>query len=275
MPLLYKYLPPQRATFFDDGLLRMTQPGDLNDPLECLSFYPDFDPVALAISDLDGWRSDLERRTGLVYHPISYLLERQRRIEWASLPETKKRMFQDCYKSFTGFLDSLLGIISFSLKETSASMWEHYADNHRGFCLCLEHDHYPLPESSDDIQEGVFYDVKYGNTRLPIEMTAILNVKRNVIFMKSEAFRNEEETRVYYPLERADDISGNKSARNFEVFLKRFPHTSVRELLVGKDFGGELLTTARAFAEANRIPAYRMQPSTTGDLAMERGERIA
>lgn len=32
----YKFLPPDRVTYLSDGLLRVTQPADLNDPFECI-----------------------------------------------------------------------------------------------------------------------------------------------------------------------------------------------------------------------------------------------
>lgn len=274
MPFIYKYLPPERVTFFDDGLLRMTQPGDLNDPHECRSFFPTFDPVAIVLSDLEKYRREYEETTGLSYNPISFEIERQHRIAWAMLPETKEYMFRDCYASFVSFLDSQLGVISFSRKESSASMWEHYADNHRGFCIGLEQEHYPLPDNSNEIMEGAFYDVKYGSTRVPIEMADLLTVKRNILFMKSDDFAYENETRVYYALESANVTSATKSERNFDVFLKLFQHTLVKEILIGNDAGTDLITKSRVFAEANHIPAFRMQPSTTGDLSLERGERI-
>jgi hypothetical protein len=274
MPLIYKYLPPDRKTYLDNGLLRMTQPGDLNDPLECRSFFPDFDPVAIVLSDLEKNRRDYEETTGLSFNQISFEIHRQHRLAWAILPETKKNMFRDCYTSFASFLDSQLGVTSFSRKESSASMWEHYAGNHRGFCIGLEQEHYPLPDNSNEIREGIFYDVKYGSTRVPIEMTDHLTVKRNILFMKSDDFAYENETRVYYALESANVTSATKSERNFDVFLKLFQHTLVKEILIGKDAGPDLITKSRVFAEANHIPAFRMQPSTTGDLAMERGERI-
>jgi len=43
MPIVYKYLPPDRKTYLDDELLRFTQPGALNDPFECIPIVPKVD----------------------------------------------------------------------------------------------------------------------------------------------------------------------------------------------------------------------------------------
>src|SRR5438105_1260976 len=47
MPILYKYLPPERITFLNDELLRFTQPGDLNDPFECIPTISKVDLMAV------------------------------------------------------------------------------------------------------------------------------------------------------------------------------------------------------------------------------------
>jgi hypothetical protein len=36
--IIYKFLPSDRLSYLEDELLRITQPGDLNDPFECLPF---------------------------------------------------------------------------------------------------------------------------------------------------------------------------------------------------------------------------------------------
>ena len=46
--ILYKYLPPDRITYFSNELLRFTQPADLNDPFECIPIVSVDDTHAVA-----------------------------------------------------------------------------------------------------------------------------------------------------------------------------------------------------------------------------------
>ena len=92
---LFKYLPPERKTFFTDFLLRFTQPSDLNDPFECLPAARDIDH-----SDWTSERiSNVDRKAALLG------LNREQKIKL----EKKKKMMVDKYSQNPG----LFGIQAF------------------------------------------------------------------------------------------------------------------------------------------------------------------
>lgn len=232
MPLLYKYLPPQRATFFDDGLLRMTQPGDLNDPLECLSFHVLFDDSATYVS-----------------HASKI----------------------DCYTSLIKHLNNYLGIISFSRQSTSSTMWAHYSGNHAGFCVGLEQTPLALPQNPQDITFGTYYDVEYRDERYPLQMNdASITVVSRCLFLKAREWAYENEVRVLHALESANTHVETAAGQEFTIYLKNFPPSSVKEVLIGYKATQELETKVLAYAGAHQIPAYRMELSLSSSFMLER-----
>lgn len=274
MPLIYKYLPPDREKFFDNGLLRMTQPGDLNDPLECLSFHVDIDPVSYSMSELTKYVAELESQAGKQLNPLIREGLKQETLTRATHPSTKNQLSIGCYKSFIEYVNNRFGIVSFSGDWSSSTMWAHYADSHQGFCLGIEQEHYLLPTDSSEICYGKIYDVKYEPKRITQKMVDYVCVETRYLFIKATDWGYETEIRVLYELANAEACAIDKSNKAFLVCLKQFPHSSVKEVLVGYHANDELSSKVCAFAKTNNIPAYRMGISLSPAFTMERESLI-
>ena len=149
-------------------------------------------------------------------------------------------------------------------------MWAHYTDSHQGFCLGMDQEHSPLPADSSEIGYGKYYDVKYEAERISQQLRDPVVVEARYLFIKAKEWGYESEIRVLYKLASANFCAEDKSKRGFPVHLKKFPHSSVKEVLVGYHANDELSSKVRAFAVANHIPAYRMALSLSPAFAMER-----
>ncbi|MBI6121426.1 DUF2971 domain-containing protein [Salegentibacter maritimus] len=116
--------------------LFLASPKDFNDPFDCRipNSFDLLDTKEKRKNYIDNIVSrNRETIAHLGYNPE---LEKIRRLaELESNPDKfQNRDNEGLFKS----QDEHLGIISFSERFDSTLMWAHYADNHKGFCLCFD-----------------------------------------------------------------------------------------------------------------------------------------
>jgi hypothetical protein len=248
----------------------MTQPGDLNDPFECCSFYADIDPVPYVESKITKHVTEWERLTGqklpteIVEKQLNEYLSRARH------PSTKRNMFETCYSTLLAMLDTKLGIVSFSRDWSNSIMWAHYADSHRGDCIGFELEHIALPDQSDDIRYGAIYDVAYSSKRLPLQIMNGEPVSPRNFFIKSKDWKYEQEARVLYELANADKRGKRKSKRDYLIHYKIFPRNSIKEILLGCYASDFLCTKVRKFADKHGLSVYKMHLSPSRSFKLRR-----
>ena len=118
----YEYYPPERIDVLETQMIRLTQPGDLNDPAESQArfrgtrvawdhFVDDFSDLVPKQKLQEGDFSDF----------LNWLKPRQR-------PIVQRKILQ-------GILDMSIGILSLSASRNVEAMWSHYAGSHRGFVI--------------------------------------------------------------------------------------------------------------------------------------------
>ena len=174
--ITYKYIPIERISYLKDELLRITQPGDLNDPFECR-------PVKLSIEEIHSlfnafttqqieainkMKISKDRRSEL-----KNLLVRKFKSEKTKILKNESGNFRDKFDSDAyAKLNSKIGILSLSKRWDSILMWAHYTDAHKGLCIGFDSNE-PFFKNFKSIasESKIFLPVIYADerTRIPIE----------------------------------------------------------------------------------------------------------
>ena len=112
----YKYLPINRLSYLEDELLRFTQPGDLNDPFECLPKKP-------SIEEFDNLINSL------IPENSNKVIQKEIKAKYDS------KYLDELYKTQVEKVNEDIGIFSLSKNWKSSLMWAHYTESHKGFCV--------------------------------------------------------------------------------------------------------------------------------------------
>jgi hypothetical protein len=260
MPLVYKYLPPERISYFLDENLRFSPPSALNDPYEGIPKLPDnFEKIILeTISNTieDEKYQHLANREAI-----------KQKIKVGK--ENPSELINVFNCAILKNMDKKIGILSLSKRWDSTLMWSHYAMSHQGICLGFDqqHEFFKYPNVITNRSEFILGDVIYSQERSnlrgidPCE-SEIDNYK--IIFTKSIDWKYEEEVRAICRLKDANEII---EAKPFNISLFEIPHQAVKEVIVGLRVGDSTYQSAKNFAMQNSIPIYRtMLSDRTYDL---------
>jgi hypothetical protein len=114
--IVYKYLDPARIDVLEQGRIRFTQPGALNDPFETLPCFTQYKQALLKSLHVGA-----QKKFGAEAAQAT-LTERQALIDRALLdiPKSMSRHFV---------------LLSLSKVRNNLLMWSHYTDSHRGFVI--------------------------------------------------------------------------------------------------------------------------------------------
>ncbi len=230
--LAYKYASFERIKYFEDELLRFSQPGALNDPFEC---YP-----------------------GMDIEFASMLIEQYE--DPAPVIAVTKETFDDILVPYltriANRLNSRIGMLCLSARWDSTLMWSHYSNDHRGFCIGFDVNH-PF-FSTDYIAEGGWgpiQQVNYSANRhfvslkklAPHEVLALLTTKH-------VDWSYEKELRLIRELNEGEQV--NEAADAMPIVLFRVPHAAVREIYAGAKAPQALKDTLRTHAERLNAKFY-------------------
>ncbi len=269
--ILYKIVPKERVSYLEDQLIRFTQPGDLNDPLECLAFYPPNWKLKGKLEEID--------TVSALYETISPRpadLE-QRLLNFEKLKDSfKKGSARNALKDFLEEMEivlanfnSLYAILSLTQRWNSSLMWSHYSDRHRGFCLgfASSHDFFKQPDDS----VSPLTPVTYGHARIGwVELEHNPFGSARLLAYKSAEWAYEEEWRLIYQHdERKCDKLGVKKINGYDCLLYKVPHEVLAELIVGCQASSELEEQVLRKGSDLGLPVWKVYPSLI-DLTFER-----
>ncbi len=185
MKVIYKY-SSYRKGFFDNPTLRITQRYTLNDPFESL---PSMGQM------VSFWNENLK----------------------VKLVESEENQVK-----FSGDFDGF-GIISLTQSKDNLLMWSHYANEHRGFVLELDHKKIGLKNQVihssyiDDSSNGLAKPIIYTNKR---HVNEVNENRKDLLFIKSEHWSYEKEYRIAAFLMQANVIKVKNEAKDTLDVLK-------------------------------------------------------
>jgi hypothetical protein len=234
MPILYKYLPPERLTYLDNQLLRFTQPSALNDPFECIPVIEEVDVMSVLngvigrnepfLAEAFGGGKQGRRRAKKML-PVA---KARLKAEYTQHPEYLPNLFLERYIKHS---NRNTGIFSLSRRWDSTLMWSHYTSSHQGFCVGFHRDHaFFTRQPRDPLDIGEIKAVQYDARRLSVSLNRPMNLPPSLFHRKSPDWSYEEEERLVRLLSHSDTrIEANPSA----VHLFRVPHSAIAEIIYG------------------------------------------
>lgn len=260
MPYTYKYLPPDRCSFLENGLLRFSPPDALNDPFECLPALP----PEIAAAGLKYLERELKKPLAHSYATNRFERRQEkkeqesRRNKILSRYSKNPSFFSDeFYKHASENLNKKIGILSLSRRWNSALMWSHYTASHTGFCVGFKREHEFFLEMKEN--KSSLLPVKYSDTR-----TSIKNERFNtlesmaVLLTKSSDWSYEQEERMITTL---DEAKTTIDASPYNISLFEVPHDSIAELIIGIKSDEKIKKAARTIAKSLKIPLYQAKIS--------------
>ena len=234
MPIVYKYLPPERKTYLDDELLRFTQPGALNDPFECIPIIPKVDADKFVQGLIARNKPLLELR----YANDKQALKRLKKALPKVTAQTRKRYKRNPEYLPNFFIDRYLcqanqniGIFSLSRNWNSTLMWSHYTVSHTGFCVGFDSEHSFFSRQDDDFNDiGTLEPVDYAESRIETIIESGITIDVGLLHRKSIDWKYEEEERLVRQLKKANKLI---STNPFDICLFTVPHSAISEIIYG------------------------------------------
>lgn len=259
MHLIYKYLPPNRSTYFSDGLLRFTQPDALNDPFECQPVLSK-QLIRELISDVHNSSSGLVTFEKKVRRRDRRRNERMKEIKQKAYETTLGNIekIERYFEELRNELFSEIGIFSLSRSWDNALMWAHYSSDHTGFCIGFnaEHNFFKNPPAIYGVDGCA--DVIYDKNR------KLLSTEKNdkkgvdILLTKSEDWKYEQEVRMIKLIKSADKTI---SSQPHNIALFKVPHDAVHEICMGLRISRETEDLVRNFAKENNVPIFQVKMS--------------
>ena len=235
---IFKYVSSDRIDILEKLLIRFTQPSSFNDPFEMRlpvdGHTPDKLDEALEIVNQRVYRQFVLAGGAISYEEFrkiqnAYNQSNMDRLKY-DLPFQKRAATAYDFKKW----DSLVGILSLSAAEKNLLMWAHYADSNRGMLIEFDSSHsfFNAPNLTDaEFDFGMLVEVFYSGNRPKkhIEKTSVLE-EISMLKVKSDAWKNEKEWRVFQLLERRHEQKPN----GYEVlYLFKLPPDCIKRVVVG------------------------------------------
>lgn len=276
--LLYRYRSSGRIGELDHDSVWFSQPSGQNDPFD--SFC--------SLSGEDIWRASVRRTTPKMLQlpsVTSRLSDEQRQhclqcddpmealhealIATAATPEEREQsiavrdvlrnrrreLVERTAVSFRLMPQQHLRICCFTPNNQSTSMWEHYAEKHKGLCIAYDFSQFP-PES---MQRHWLYPVLYVDTPFDLTPFYIAQAERDARFPtwiilagthKSADWSSEREWRLIMPAE-------VNPAPGLELLAKP------SAVYLGAEIDSDKQQHAEEIARRRNIPIFKMEVSRT------------
>ncbi len=263
MSSIYKYLPPQRASFLYDNLLRATQPEDLNDPFECVSIPPTIEEaIILCKASHSDFQMSSDYKNEIPNNRLTEMLEGEiKKIREGISPNFFEHMISNQRKR----INSQFGIISFSERWNSSIMWSHYSQSHEGFCVGFNNEHEFFHTDANSFQDGnrVTVKVEYSEKRLKVPITVdhpdfFVNSWR-LLGLKSLDWSYEKEVRTIILLSKKDHFVETDNSK--AIYLFKMPKEAINEILVGLRTEELLKKKLITFAKSHDIKIFETRLS--------------
>lgn len=243
---VYKYLTPDRVDVLEKCLIRFTQFGAFNDPLEG---RPDFTSITSDVQALQHLRDILPGEIRSSYDSLSIEIKSRISFEkYSALANLRAKAvaphFPAIVNSLTGSvrdliarkLDQAIGVLSLSDIPDNMLMWSHYAASHHGFALGFDPSHrWFNDKKSEDDELRHLRKVVYTKSRPQAQLIDFDGTR--LFLLKKMDWEYEREWRILRPLVDADVVL---EAPDYNIHLFRFPPEAVAEVVIGTRATAEL-----------------------------------
>ena len=207
MPILYKYLHPDRVDVLESGFIMLTKPRSFNDPFE---LNPHFDTVQ---------EFTLPIPAGATRAQLQWIAEKQKWLNDALMPqEAREQVIENKAPTIV--------VLSLSEKRDSLLMWAHYAASHSGFLIGFDSEANILAiESPHRHMARVNYTTQRPTTATWEEIT-----NEELLLTKSKEWEYEGEWRIIDSLYSADGEADQDKPDYWPFLLNP---AAIKEVVVG------------------------------------------
>jgi hypothetical protein len=244
--LLYKYLPFERKSILETGLIRFTQPNCFNDPFEALPNVEQFFSTEFVSGLFRGLaKNDLfEKIIEGQNNKETIEILKSLRSSFITLNSIEQKKFynrltigdstENPTTSMKTYWNEQVGILSLSEDYDNLTMWSHYTKDHEGFVLGFN-----PKKNITEIEKCMIRlkKVTYSLTRPTLTLFELGKDKEtrnkqwinDFLFTKSKDWEYEYEWRQVNYLKRADEIKKSENT----IYLFKYNIDSVEEVCLG------------------------------------------
>jgi Protein of unknown function (DUF2971) len=237
---LFKYISSERISLLTDGLIRFTQPGDLNDPFEIRPILARIGSNAEIARQLEGlaledFRKRLgaqmseEQLRGLAARAIAFLLRSPvapliSQAMTGALGVINNKIFPES-------INKVFGVMSLSETARSSLMWAHYGESYQGIALEFDTES-PFFECPEGVHEdfGKLRKVIYSDRRPVLDFAGRDTPSMEFLYTKPKEWGYEAEWRMLRPLNKASRVIERTP---FTVNLFSIPPKSIKSVILG------------------------------------------
>jgi Protein of unknown function (DUF2971) len=275
--IFYKYFPPERASFFEDLLVRFTPANDLNDLLEGKPRYEWLmSPCQAAEQTEANFEAMLEAAIREAYEELPRAARRkmsrpafdkflqstgkkdQLRLELLAYIDTTLRAItphikQEMYVKFC----SEFGVFCLAEAGDIHELWAYYT-NHKGFAVGFESSNAFFDRARDpDRILGRLHKVKYVDV-LPNHETLATMTPQDWFLTKQKKWAQEREWRMIESLRYADRVREGI----IPIHLFAVPHEAISEVLFGaridSDVQASILSKLRSDSRLGHVKVFKV-----------------
>ncbi|MBV1863378.1 MAG: DUF2971 domain-containing protein [Rhodobacteraceae bacterium] len=237
--ILWKYGHSDRYTSVIDGLVRFTQPGDLNDPFDANPTVDSFvteKKVNDALDDLFDKQTAREFDKAAISHGVDPELLpsfREAAFEYAKPlilgnGEMVTEMKEALPNTIINNINDKIGIFSLSETNDNILMWSHYADQHRGIAVGFN-GHHPFYNQKPPQLDFRLTKISYTAKR-PIKPSNF-SESYKIFSEKSPGWKYEKEWRVIGRLSNSTTILNADDI--FPKHLFQIPLEAIERIVFG------------------------------------------
>jgi hypothetical protein len=132
---------------------------------------------------------------------------------------------------FVDFIDKRQGLLCFSKKYDCHLLWAHYAEKHQGICLGFDIPDITTKPSGSDRYRKVIYKKKPVKFPKNQDNKSLASFLTNLVFIKFEAWRYEQEVRVWGNVNR--DKNDNIYNEDGLYFSNFDDNLKLKEVIIG------------------------------------------
>lgn len=253
MTLYYKFLPIERLSYLEDGLLRFTQPADLNDPYECLPQKPSYDAAVNVVKTASLLVLDIQKSNTNNEGFVEKIKENLKGLRERNEGNLLDKLYNESYVK----INEEIGILSLSRNWNNVLMWAHYTILHKGFCVGFDSgdEYFKDYISADRTKSKTIKGVVYSKKRVKIPMSVSeKKLEFEPFITKSTDWKYEEEVRVISTLNLSDE---KKEKEPYDIHLYNVPHQAIREIILGINIDGKSENIIREFCQEHEIDMYK------------------
>ncbi|ENM3825828.1 DUF2971 domain-containing protein [Vibrio cholerae] len=241
---MYKYISNELPHFFENGMLRLTQPSQFNDPFELLPCYVDVmgeSTKKYILENIEVWLKEDRKNEPwykkLIPLPIklavikAFLKSKNKHITKV-MEQFDATGVSVANTQYRNIIDQSDGILCLSETADNLLMWSHYGNCHQGYVIEFDTSHEFFNQKIPNPKTGGL--VEYAGSPLKVTYTKHRKIipfwqksMSDVFLTKGSDWEYEKEHRMVLPLELASKVIDDN------IYLFHIPFEAVKSIIFG------------------------------------------